>query len=140
MNNLNQQDSTLTKSLINSTDLTYPRIKSINIGICTFSSTAELAINPIWSALLTASYSSPENNTGKISLETRKYFDNVDNKRRGFMSFRIGTSKNIGSAFGLNFTNSENTGFSVHVGAYTNLQNITNIKPTMGISFYLINF
>lgn len=136
---------TQTEYINNSAKSAYPRIKSINIGLCSFSGTAELAITPYWSLLLTGSSyhfnpDFPGNNSGKISLESRKYFDSIDDKRRGFVSFRFGSSKNIGSVFGVNFTETNNTGFAVHVGAYTNLKHITCIKPTMGISFYLNNY
>jgi hypothetical protein len=152
----------------------YPHLKSINLGLCSWYGSAELALNPIWSVVLAAkqpcvfrmtSTSSapsapaagegpaPANGEGdrsefhigsaqSVSLEARRYFDVDSSSRRGFASVRIGTSKNLGVALGLNFSDKhkDHSGLSVHVGAYANLARPSAIQPTFGVAFAWSSF
>lgn len=145
-------DNKTNKSFINSPlecDVLYPNIKSINVEPCNSAGSAELAITPKYSVLFNVrtirhwmevlAPSAPiegSNPIQRVSIEGRKYFDSPSYSRRGFVSIRTGTSKNIGMAFGF-VIKSENhkDGLSAHVGVYSNLRFPLAIKPTIGLAF-----
>jgi hypothetical protein len=148
----------------------YPHLKSINLGLCNWSGSAELAVNPFWSMVLavkqpwcefgsTSTSSKPSappvvpggeggssscsvhTKSGTVSMEARRYFDlDGTTSRRGFASARLGTSKNVGVALGLSLSEDACGALTVHVGAYTNLSHPTEINPTLGVSFAWSSF
>lgn len=131
----------------------FPFLKGINFEWCGHACSAELALSPTWSCsvavksyradlLSLTSPSAPAEGSGSsrvketVSLEARKYFDSYGAERRAFVSTRIGTSRNIGAALGLQLDNPYRLGgLSLHVGAYTNMKSLSEVKPTVGLSF-----
>lgn len=115
----------------------FPRLEGINFEWCRNAASAELAVSPMWSGLIAVKTSRPpilsdvfpsapseggnvsRSKGESVSLEGRRYFDTNQFGRRAFISTRIGTSKNIGAALGMKFTDhSRAVGMSLHIGAY----------------------
>jgi hypothetical protein len=131
----------------------FPALRGINFEWCRSACSAELALSSMWSCLIavksnradlfssTQPSAPPEGyrfNQAKetVSLEARKYFDPYEAEKRAFISTRIGTSKNIGLALGLQINNPYSLGgLSLHVGAYTNMKFLSEVKPTVGLTF-----
>jgi hypothetical protein len=115
----------------------FPYLNYIYIGPCSQSGSAEMALNPFWSFLITGKFGGItfQNNkiipgSKRISAEIRRYFDPLDQDSRGFASIRVGNSKNLGIALGKQFSRHSITTI---IGAYVNYDQPQIIKPIIGI-------
>jgi len=113
----------------------YPHVSGVYFSFCNTSGKVELALSRQVSLCVLARKNIFNETPGSVSIEPRFYFNDYPLAKRGFISARIGTSNNVGIAFGFQQNNvMDGSTMEMHVGSYSNL-NSWMIKPTFGISF-----